>query len=213
MAAAPAPRLLAILIYATMLWSPCDSYYKWNTHRRIGNKICILARELVKDVEMKIMAVQGFRDQYYKSLQYQLGDIVYEMRHLFKKMVHLYQQTHQEVAYAKSSYHKSIPTLVEIQRMAMEIETQVGMVQGWMYKREKKDELQARMLNPLRSGAQRGDESEPLREAAARARMLRSARPRPRPRTRASHARAPAPPRRENKKWQYVTNNDFLKLL
>ncbi|KAJ8734412.1 hypothetical protein PYW07_014963 [Mythimna separata] len=193
---------------ATTMLCPCDCYYKYGTERRMGGKLTRLTRELLLDVEMKVQAIQGYRDQYYKSLQYQLGDTVFEMRDFFKKMVRIYQMTHRDISYRHGNYHRSLEALVEIQRMAMDIETRVTMVQGWQYKRETKEEHRERMLSPLRSGAPRDadDDAEPLREAAARVRMLQRlpARARPRPR-----APSTAPPRRPNKKWRHVTNNDF----
>lgn len=90
------------MTFVSVLWSPCrpfDDVYIYRSNERQQGKIKGLSRELVLDAERKLMAVQGYRDQYYKSLQYQLGDIVYELRDYYKKMVNLYFFTERNVSY------------------------------------------------------------------------------------------------------------------
>lgn len=68
-------------------------------HLRQQGKLQWLQRELVVDAMMKVKAVQQYRDDYYKSLQFQLGDLVYELRDFYKKMVRFYQGVDRNISY------------------------------------------------------------------------------------------------------------------
>lgn len=89
----------------TVLWCPAECQYSSKTKVYIGNKANKLTRELVADAEMKVMAVKPYCEQYLGSKHFQMGQLVYDLRHKYARVVYLYQLVDRDVMYRKHKHN------------------------------------------------------------------------------------------------------------
>ncbi|KAF9412660.1 hypothetical protein HW555_008868, partial [Spodoptera exigua] len=169
--------------------------YQGDATGRIKDKLDSMCRELVVDASMKIAAVQSYRREYARAQAYQIGDMMFYMRNVFKKMTVIYQLADKEQAYrtmdSRTWFYQELHKLYMHANM---VDTMLNIIKSGSMKRETKEMMHQRMNSALRSGQDR-------KRAPGRA-----------PSSRAPQPRAPAfrASTRKNQKWRHVVDEDFV---
>ncbi|XP_047027958.1 uncharacterized protein LOC124636048 [Helicoverpa zea] len=181
-------------VITIVLWCPAECQYSSKTKVYIGNKANKLTRELVADAEMKVMAVKPYCEQYLGSKHFQMGQLVYDLRHKYARVVYLYQLVDRDVMYRKHKHNTNLPLMFEVFKLSTEVENTAVMIRLWERKQEDSAMFHSRMKGVLRGGQELQDQHE----------LKPIARVRP--------GGAPPPPtsKRKNIKWRHVSDRDFL---
>lgn len=90
-----------------VLWRGCGPVYQPGTQDRLRSKLNKMAMELLKDAQMKTTGVRFYRDQYYKSFEYQIAEMVFQIRDKFRKIIILYQLTNKNISQGRL-YHGEV---------------------------------------------------------------------------------------------------------
>uniref|UniRef100_A0A2A4IV15 Secreted protein n=1 Tax=Heliothis virescens TaxID=7102 RepID=A0A2A4IV15_HELVI len=187
----------SLAVIAIVLWSPAECQYhdKAKTVDKIKSKANHLMRELVVDAEMKIMAVNPYRDQYHRAAAFQLGTMVFDMRQKYKRMLYLYHHVDNNVRKGVYSQKSFCPRMLQCIHLSMEVENINLMIVEWQRNDENKDLFHSRMKSVMRSG--QGYQREIEHELEPIERM------------RPGNVTPPPTSKRKNKKWRHISDRDF----